>query len=152
MPDRIIVDTSVLIALEKLTLLPLLCKIYSEIILPEAVVKEFGELPLPCITIKKTKSNIAKLLMRDLNLGRGEAEVITLASETGMKLMIDDMKARRIAEDMGLKITGTIGFLVKSQKLGLIKSAYEKAKELKDKGFHITNELLDDIKKFSYKD
>ncbi len=42
MPDITVVDTSVLIALEKINLLELLCKIYVEIILPEAVAREFG--------------------------------------------------------------------------------------------------------------
>jgi hypothetical protein len=38
MPERAIVDTSVLIALEKLHLSQALCKLYSEIIVPLAVV------------------------------------------------------------------------------------------------------------------
>jgi len=39
MPDKIIIDTSVIIALEKLNLLSLLCKVYSEIFISEAVNK-----------------------------------------------------------------------------------------------------------------
>ncbi len=49
MPEKIIVDTSVLIALEKINLLQILCKIYEEIVLPEAVVKEIGNITLPVI-------------------------------------------------------------------------------------------------------
>ena len=41
MPEIAIVDTSVLIALEKINLLDILCKIYDEIILTEAVIKAF---------------------------------------------------------------------------------------------------------------
>ena len=37
-----IVDTSCLIALEKLQLLGLLCKLYNKVILPEAVINEFA--------------------------------------------------------------------------------------------------------------
>ncbi len=40
MPENAIVDTSALIALEKINLLDVLCKIYSEIILPESVINE----------------------------------------------------------------------------------------------------------------
>jgi predicted nucleic acid-binding protein len=43
MPESVIVDASVLIALERIDLLKILCKIYKEIILPDAVVKEFGQ-------------------------------------------------------------------------------------------------------------
>jgi len=42
MPEKAIAGTSALIALEKINLLDVLCKIYSEIILPEAVISEFG--------------------------------------------------------------------------------------------------------------
>ena len=42
MPELIVVDTSSLIALERIGLLPLLCKIYSEIIIPEKEVVRYG--------------------------------------------------------------------------------------------------------------
>ncbi len=149
MPDKIIIDASSLIALEKIGLLSLLCDIYTEAILPEAVLKEFGTISLPCVSIKKVGGSLVKLLIGDLNLGAGEAEAIALANEMDLRLMVDEGKARRIAANMGLKITGTIGFLLKAQKLGLIKSAYEKAAELKNKGFYIADNLMEKIKKFS---
>ena len=68
----------------------------------------------------------------DLNLGKGEAEVIALANETGLKTIIDDLKARSIAEKLALKVTGTIGILLKAESLGLLESAYKKAIELAD--------------------
>ena len=40
--DIVIADTSVLIAFDKLGILDLLCKIYKEILIPEAVLKEYG--------------------------------------------------------------------------------------------------------------
>ena len=151
MPEAVIADTSSLIALEKINLLPILCKIYSEVIIPESVINEFGNITLPCLLIKKVERSLSKLLIIDLNLGQGEAEVITLANQTGLKVIIDDSKARRIAENMGLKITGTIGVLIKAEKLGLIESAYDKAKELKEKGFYVSDELLGDISRFKDK-
>jgi predicted nucleic acid-binding protein len=147
MPEIVIVDTSSLIALDKIDLLPLLCKIYSEVLIPETVIKEFGDVLLPCASIKKLESNLIKLLITDLNLGRGEAEVIALASQIGTRMMVDDLRARKIAANMGLTITGTIGFLIKAAKLGLIKSAYEKVQELRNKGFYVSDKLFDRIKK-----
>jgi predicted nucleic acid-binding protein len=38
---------------------------------------------------------------------------------------------------MGLKVTGTIGFLIRAEKLGLIESAYDKAKSLQVKEYHL---------------
>jgi predicted nucleic acid-binding protein len=145
MPEKAIVDTSALIALEKINLLDILCKIYSEIILPESVSSEFGKLPLECYSTKKVTSSFVNLLTGTLNLGKGEAEVITLAKETGMKIIIDDLKARKVAETLELNVTGTIGVLLKAENLRFIESAYNKAKELKEKGFYVSDELLDYI-------
>lgn len=118
MPETAIVDTSVLIALEKINLLDILCKVYGEIILPEAVISEFGTPAIDCYSIKKVESPLVKLLMNDLNIGRGESEVIALAREKGMKVIIDDLKARKarkVAETLELNITGTIGILLKAE-------------------------------------
>lgn len=134
MPEQIIADTSVLIALEKIDLLHILCKIYKEILLPEAVVKEFGNINIACHSVRKVESRLISTLMQDLNLGRGESEVIALAYETNCNALIDDLKARKVAE-----------------KLGIIDSALNKVQELKDKGFHISNELLAEISRHSCK-
>ena len=145
MREPIIADTSSLIALERIDLLQILCEIYKEVVIPESVVKEFGNLSLPCRSIRKVESNLLKLLITDLNLGKGEADVIALASQTGLKVVIDDSKARKVAENMGIKVTGTIGILIKAEKLGLIKSAHDKVMGLRDKGFYVSGELLEDI-------
>jgi hypothetical protein len=145
MPELVIVDTSSLIALEKVNLLDLLCKVYFQVVIPESVIREFGIVSLPCLSTRTVESNLLKLLVTDLNLGKGEADVIALASQTGSEVMIDDLRARKVAENMGLKVTGTIGFLIRAEKLGLIESAYDKAKELREKGFYVSDELLQEI-------
>lgn len=148
MPESVIVDASVLIALERIDLLKILCKIYKEVILPDAVVKEFGKINIDCLSVRKVESRLINILMKELNLGRGESEVIALAYETNFKALIDDLKARKVAEDLGLSISGSIGVLLKAEKLGLVKSALKKAQELKDKGFYVSDELLDKMSKF----
>ena len=62
MPELIIADTSVLIALEKIDLLHILCKIYKEILLPEAVVKEFGNINIGCHSVRKVESRLITTL------------------------------------------------------------------------------------------
>ena len=85
------------------------------------------------------------LLIHDLNLGRGESEVIALAAETDTRAIIDDLRARKVAKDLGIKVVGTIGILLKAESDGLIPSAYEKVKELRGKGFHVSDKLLEEI-------
>ena len=77
MPEKAIIDTSVLIALERINMLDILCKIYSHIILPEAV-----------------------------------------------------------------------GILLKAEDLAFIDSAYDKAKELRAKGFYMSDQLLGNLSRY----
>ena len=145
MPEKAIVDTSVLIALEKLHLSQVLCKLYSEIILPHAVVDEFGTPDLPCLSIHPVQSRLTNLLVQELSLGKGESEVIALGVESGIRVIIDDSKARKIAESLGLKVVGTIGILLKAEAMGLTSSASQEAIKLKKIGFYLSDELLDKL-------
>ena len=143
----IIVDTSCLIALEKINLLSLLCKLFERIIVPEGVIREYGKLDLECIEIRKVKDPFVNFLRKTLNLGKGEAEAITLALRNKGILIIDDLKARECAEDLNIKFTGTIGLLLKAEEKKFITSAYKKIMELKKKGFYISDSLIKQIKK-----
>ena len=47
-------------------------------------------------------------------VGWGESEAIALALELeDVTILLDDKKARRLAEQFGLPITGTVGMLLK---------------------------------------
>ncbi|WP_353686246.1 DUF3368 domain-containing protein [Thermodesulfovibrio sp. 3462-1] len=148
MHDRIIADTSVLIALEKINLLDLLCKIYKEVIIPEGVLKEFGSINLGCFSTKSVDSKLVNLFIKEMNLGKGEAEVIALSYNTGIPVLIDDLRARKLADEIGLTVSGTIGVLMKAQKMGIIESALEKVLELKKMGFYISDEIIRHISRF----
>ena len=151
MPEIAVVDTSVLIALEKINLIDILCELYEKIIVPEAVVNEFGTLTIDCHSVRKVKSPLVRLLVSDLNLGKGESEAIAVARETNTRIIIDDLKARKVAQTLEFNVTGTIGLLLKAENMMLIEIAYDKAKELRDKGFYVSDQLMDDISKFKPK-
>ena len=144
---KVVIDTSCLIALDNIGVMGILCRLYKEVIITEAVLKEFGEINLKCVKIEKIKKPLMKFFEHRLNLGRGESEVITFAFQNKYCAIIDDMKARNVAKELGVKITGTIGLLLSAEKLGVIDSAYKKAVELRKKGFYLPDKLLRGIKK-----
>ena len=146
MPDKIIVDTSVLIALDKINLLEVLCKIYGEIILPKGVTLEFGNIDLNCYESIKVDNPLINVLKNDLNLGIGESEVIALAYESKNRALIDDLRARKIARQLGIVFSGSMGVLLRAEKSGFIDSAYKKALELRNKGFYISDGIIEDMK------
>ena len=87
-------------------------------------------------------------MVRPRTYVKGEAEVIALAYESGKKVLIDDLKARKIAKDFDLTISGTIGLLLRAEQEGLIESTYKKVQELKENGFQVSDSLLEQIERF----
>lgn len=112
MPKTIISDTSCLIVLSKIGALELLQKVYGQIVTTSEIAKEFGE-SLPEWVIIKEVVDIFKQKILELQIDKGESSAIALAIEmTDCTLILDDFKARKIAQQLGLTITGTIGVIV----------------------------------------
>ena len=61
-------------------------------------------------------------------------------------LLLDDKKARKVASEMGVIVSGTIGFLIKAEKRGFIESAYQEAMKLKKCGFYISSAIVNQLK------
>jgi predicted nucleic acid-binding protein len=71
-------------------------------------------------------------------LGRGELEAIALGLENPDSLVIlDDGLARKSAKDLGLKITGTIGILLKAKQRGYLNLIKPVIEELVLLGFRL---------------
>lgn len=146
MPDQIISNTSCLIALERIQKLHLLDHLYDEILIPEAVQSEFGTIDLKNTEVVEVEHSLMNLLRRDLNLGEGEAEAIALAEDNEEVVLLDDQRARTIAKDMDLSVTGTIGVLMKAEREDLIDSAFEEVKALRVQGFYVSETLMNQLR------
>lgn len=57
-------------------------------------------------------------------------------------VIIDERLARSIAEYLGLKVTGTLGVLVKAKALGLISSFQEAALAMRQQGLYYSEGLI----------
>jgi predicted nucleic acid-binding protein len=92
----------------------------------------------------KIKSPTNKSIQRilELQLDKGEASTIALALEIPEStIILDDYKARRVAEKLNLNVTGTLGVIIKAKKNGVIKSIKPYIQQLKTNNFHLTLEL-----------
>jgi len=137
----VIADTSCLIVLSKINELDLLHRLYGNIITTVEVAKEFDE-PLPTwITLNKISDKHVQQLL-ELQVDTGEASAIALALETAnCTIILDDFKARKLAYKLGLKITGTIGIIVKAKQKDLIPSIKPYLKKIRDTNFHLSAEI-----------
>jgi len=148
----IISDTSCLIALQNIGLLNLLKDLYQEILITQEVKNEFGsDLPDWIIVLEvKNKEKQAEIEER---LDKGEASSIALALEIkDSVLIIDEIKGRKIAKSLNIEIIGTIGILLLADKRGLIKDVLSIILRLVNKGFRLSDKLIDKlIEKYSKK-
>jgi predicted nucleic acid-binding protein len=89
----------------------------------------------------KTQQNALELI-----LDKGEASVIALCLETENSLLIiDEKKGRRIAQELGVKIIGTLGVVISAKKRGLLDSVEKILEKLENADFRISQTLKDKI-------
>lgn len=75
----------------------------------------------------------------------GEVEAIILAKQTNADwLLIDEKKGRQKAEELGIKIVGLMGLLVKGKQKGLINAVRPEIEKLTEKAeFRLSQSLID---------
>lgn len=141
MPRTIISDTSCLIVLTNIGELKLLYDVYGKIITTNEVAMEFGETLPNWIQIADPKDQLICRIL-ELMLDKGEASAIALALEIpDSTVILDDDKARKVAEKLGLELTGTLGVIVKAKLTGKVNSLKPYLSRLKSAGFRLSEEL-----------
>lgn len=158
----VISDTTPLISLIKIEFLDILENMYKKIIIPKAVYDELiinidyqSEIDIiqKCtfLQTKIVEENLSvSLLQKQLKLDLGESEAIVLANSMNADLIIiDERKARRIAKDIGLTVTGTLGVLVEAKQRGLVKELKPLLDKLIKNEIRISRKLYKDILKLA---
>ena len=141
MQKTIISDTSCLILLHNIGELEILHKLFGIIITTEEVVTEYGEILPEWVEIKKPKNSNYNLLF-DTRLGKGEASAIALAMELEDCLLImDDLKARKTAQHLGLTVVGTLGLIVDAKLIGIIPTIKPILNKIRSTNFRISKQL-----------
>jgi len=137
----IISDTSCLIILSKISELDLLQKLYGTIITTQDVADEFGETMPDWIIIENAKDKYHQRIL-ELQIDKGESSAIALALETSdSTLILDDFKARKVAGNLGLRFTGTIGIIIKAKLKGIIPSIKPVLEKIKATNFRVSSEI-----------
>lgn len=93
----VVLDSTCLIALERIGQPELLPRLFSPLFAPPAVAEEFGQ-SFQWLAITPVANTFSVATLRQ-QLGRGEAEAIALANEAAVEIVVlDDKKARCIAQ------------------------------------------------------
>ena len=129
----VVSDTSPILNLARIGRLELLASLYKQVLIPPAVFEELtvsrdAALPMidvACVSwitleIPKDQERVQALCVA---LDAGEAEAIVLAVERQAELLlVDERRGRRVAEALGLRITGLLGVLADAKRAALIPS------------------------------
>jgi predicted nucleic acid-binding protein len=77
-----------------------------------------------------------------LEIDAGEAEAVALAVERQTLLLVDDQQGRRLATELGVRYTGTVGLLLDAKSAGLIPSVGDLLSDLVANGLYLGAGLI----------
>ncbi|QDZ40727.1 DUF3368 domain-containing protein [Euhalothece natronophila Z-M001] len=141
-PEFVIADTSSLIVFKKIGRLELLQFVYSEITITSEVESEYGE-TLPAWVRVENASNQEQQKFLEGELDTGEASSIALAMEYPDSLMIlDDLKARKVARKFNLVFTGTLGVISKARAEGYLNELKPIIDQILETNFRISDQVI----------
>ena len=121
----------------------LLHRLYGEVYTTIEVAVEFGD-TLPDWVIISKVANLHYQEILELQIDKGEASAIALAIEMeDATIVLDDYKARKVAEKLGLDITGSLGVIVKAKLRGLITSVKPILAKIKQTNFRLSAAIED---------
>lgn len=123
----VVSDSSPLIALSSVDRLDLMQHLFDTVIIPVSVRDEVmgtaAKIAVELPSFIRVEPVAAELPVRflKLNLHAGESEAIALALERGIQgILLDDKQARETADELGLKVIGTLGLLILAKRKGFL--------------------------------
>jgi predicted nucleic acid-binding protein len=141
MPNVTVVDTSCLILFTKIDRLNLLHKLFGEIIITQTVAGEFKKSLPQWVKIVKVEPSEMKGLATFLDLG--EASSIAFASSQDLPLLvIDENKGRKVAKEMEIEVTGSLGLLITAKQKGYLEAVKPVIAEIQQTNFRISVGLV----------
>ncbi len=150
-PSRLILaDASILILLDNANLWHILQELFEEVSVTSEVAAEFGsELPA-WIQYHEYKDNTLFAKINEL-VGKGEASLLTCALEhedsEHILLLLDDLKARKLAMQFGLNFTGLLGILLFAKEKTVIDEVKPHIDLLLEAGMRLSPKLLANVLK-----
>jgi len=149
-------NTSPISNLASIGRLELLKSQFSELWIPEAVAEELAAHPDPIaqaaiqtairaqrIYIRAPQDSGLLRLLR-LQLHRGEAEAIALATDLNADLVLmDEQEGRQLAAKTGLAVTGVLGILLRAKRAGQIPAVKPEMDLLRSKAHFFVSATLE---------
>lgn len=149
MRSTVISDTSILILFNKIDEFDLLKKVYGELVTTPEIAEEFGEALPDWIKIFKVSDKKYQHFLQT-QVDAGEASALALASEfLDVVLLLDDLKARKLAKQLNIKVTGTLGVIHKAKQMSVITRIKPLIDKLLLTDFRISETVIEELLKLN---
>jgi len=153
--EAVVINASPLITLFRSGQADLLPRLFTHIVVPEAVWQE--------VVLDEWQDTAARELSKQSwpvraevvssprvaawALGAGETAVLSHAlANPPLRAVIDDMDARRCAKTLGIQILGTGGVLVLAKRRGLLLCVGDGLAKLRDAGLWLSDDIVQILK------
>ena len=153
----IVSNTTPLSSLLKIGQVGLLERLYGRVAIPTEVADELDQAgsvhqgwrdQAGFVHIEATALGdpVLQLLMAEVDPGEAAAIALAVCSASDL-LIIDDMEGRRLAQRLGLSITGTVGVVLAAAERNLIDDAFAMLELLRTHGgLWLTDSFLDSLR------
>jgi predicted nucleic acid-binding protein len=141
----IIADTNCFILLDKIASMHILSDLFGGVTTTREVRNEFGKQLPEWVRIVIVKNTHQQSIL-EAEIDKGEASAIALAIETEYSLLIlDDLKARKLATKLNLQFTGTLGIFLKAKQSGIIPSVRSVLEKIQQTDFRFSEKTFQEI-------
>ena len=148
---KVFSNTTPFIALASIDRLDLLPKLFGQIHVVEEVINECAAGGMIVVTPLRGLDWIVPIQSVPrpaphvlLELDKGEKATLLAALDNHADVVLMDEKiGRNMAEYLGLKVSGTLGVLLKARKAGLIPSFLDAAQLMREQGIFYNSALID---------
>jgi predicted nucleic acid-binding protein len=148
--NLVVSDASPIHYLVLINAVSILPKLFSKVIIPEHVITTELQSPRTPPRVRTWVSNLPPWVEvrkpakpQALHLHRGEEHAIALALEFNAPILLDEKEARKVAEDKGLLVIGTVGLIERAAAGNLI-DLRESLIALQKTNMRFNRSLIDD--------
>ena len=149
----IVADSGPLIALARIGRLLLLRDLFGTVLIPHAVASEClagqnrpGSQAISQAIkqrwLKKKRPGARTLTAGRPAIGEGEEAAIAMAHQLGLRLLIDDKVARKVAALNEVVVVGTAGVLIEAKRKRLVRKVKPLIEDLQHNGYRLSEELV----------
>jgi len=140
----VVADTSCLIIFHKINSIDILKDTFKKVLITDKVLDEFGDLP-KWLEVRNDY-DLEAYHKFSKNFGPSESSCIALAQKIENPiLLLDDRRAKKVAQEIGIECVGTLGVLLLAKREGVIEKIKPLIEQIKQTDFRVSDKIIETV-------